>query len=87
MHPFAVNFKSSGSGFCNRPWQGFACFSQFTNITLCHTLNMQLQTKPHAVAIKCMIKMCVLPSVCTADDFRCALLVLISTQSYKSVNV
>lgn len=79
--------KSFGSAFCDRSWQGFPCFRQLTNITPCHTLNMQLQTKQHTVAVKCMIKTCVLRSVFTADDSRCATLVLISTQSYKNVNV
>lgn len=46
---------------------------------------MQLQTKPHTVAVKYMIKTCVLLSVFMAEDFRHARLALISTQSYKNV--
>lgn len=43
---------------------------------------MQLQTKPHAVAIKCMVEMHAMSPVCMADDFAGALIVLISMQSF-----
>lgn len=87
IYPLTVNFKSSGSGSCTRPWLGFPRFSRLTNTSLWHKINVQLKTKPHAVAVKSIIKMYALPSLCVADDFRCALLILISPQSYKNVHV
>lgn len=43
---------------------------------------MQLQTKPHAVAIKCTIEIQAMSPVCMTDDFAGALIVLISMQSF-----
>lgn len=87
IYPLTVNFKSSGSGSGTRPWLGFPCFSRLTNTSLWHQINVQLKTKPHAAAVKSIIKMCALPSLCVADDFCCALLILISPQSCTNVHL